>query len=776
MWSPFNDALFAVAPCSLSSLLHPPHLLQPTAFLVPSSKAHEVYGLCVCVCVCVLVGGRMCSSTLAGVPSATLRSSLEGSRLLDLWRVCEGHIHALVAVFCGLLDKYSPLSFEVTIITIVFGCIAIRRIARWYSVNALPKQAYVYWKLHDLLKLPHLGEYEPANHLCTALLLYIKLKLWQDTPLTAAELRNKTFMINLLSLYCKPTDGEIYGDFLTPAYVYRKKLMVPVKLPMYPFWTSTRQDGVEVCAWISMPCSTKRSSEARRSVFLRVRKEDSPDGGAVADAALRRFVEDALSFYFTNGYADRDHYDLRMYCPTVRELYVMVKSVALPLGPTLDTLFFPQREHVKSLLERFTEKRGRYTIDGFPHKLGFLLYGPRGTGKRSFVRALAYHTHRHIVRIPLSSFTRRDQLFKMFYFESVLSSSTEEWLLLDNSKVIFLIEGVNGNDDLVRNRTDEHVVHVRRSRGLTTRSSQQANTDRGDAEELGAAKSASQAFSVAARAQEAGKVVTRTIKRPPLRTRALNTIGSRTSPWCNEDSEDSLTLSSLLNILDGVVDDSDRIVVMIADHPECLDPALLRPGRLTTHLRFDYIELDDLIRLCGLFFGSEYCESPDTLRATVEMTKQKQTISFMYERMETSVSTPAQKVHDAFQKMNESCSAQVHPCVACTSKDTEDDRCRSEWVHQGLPASAADADVKKNVIRQLSLEQASQVRSYIAALEEEAFSKASQAGQRITYNFWIAPSHVHHLCMRAVDLNDFLDALSAYIRNESCRETSIKGR
>ncbi|AYU83970.1 a44l protein-like protein [Leishmania donovani] len=716
----------------------------------------------------------MLSPPLAGVPSAALRSSLEGSRLLALWRVFEGHVDALAAALYGL-SRYSPFPFEVTVVVIVFGCIAIRQVVRWYSPDVPTKHAYVYWKLHDPIESAYYTPYLPSNHMCTALLLYMARKLWQEKPLTAAELRNKSFMINLLSLYSKPSEAELYGDVEGPMFLFREKLMVPVKLPMYPFWTSTHQDGVEVCAWISMPRTKNTDSAARRSVFLRVRKDGSPGGGAAADAVLRRFVEDALKFYFVNGYVDTEHCDLRMYCPTVTARHVMVKSVPLPLGPTLDTVFFPQREHVKSLLARFAEKTGRYAIEGFPHKLGFLLYGPRGTGKRSLVRALAYHTHRHIVRIPLSSFTRGDHLFKMFYFESVLTSSTEEWALLSSKKVIFLIEDVNTNDDLVRARASEHVVRVRRPHGLTTLSSQQATTESGGSKALVAAKPASQDCISQASVQETVKVVTRTAERAPPPTSVPDAVGSRKSLLCQETGGDRLSLSSLLNILDGAVEDSDRIVVMIADHPERLDPALLRPGRLTTHLRFDYIELDDLIRLCGLFFGSECGEVPGTLTATGEATPQKPTTGYSYGRMEASAATLPQKVHDGLLEVNERCRAELQPAVARASKDTEDDACRLQWLRQGLSASAADANAKKKVIHQLSRKQAAQVRSCIAALEEEASSQAPEARQRASYNFLITPSHVHHLCMRAAGLNDFLDALSAYIRNGSSSGAGIKG-
>src|SRR5271168_1416440 len=44
--------------------------------------------------------------------------------------------------------------------------------------------------------------------------------------------------------------------------------------------------------------------------------------------------------------------------------------------------------------------------------------------------------------------------------------------------------------------------------------------------------------------------------------------------------QSSITLSGFLNALDGVVASEERIIFMTTNHPEKLDPALIRPGRV----------------------------------------------------------------------------------------------------------------------------------------------------------------------------------------------------
>ena len=70
-----------------------------------------------------------------------------------------------------------------------------------------------------------------------------------------------------------------------------------------------------------------------------------------------------------------------------------------------------------------------------------------------------------------------------------------------------------------------------------------------------------------------------------------------------EDKTDELNLSGMLNVLDGVVDCPDRIVVMTSNHPEKLDPALIRPGRVNLKLYLGYIELPEATLMVDHYFG-----------------------------------------------------------------------------------------------------------------------------------------------------------------------------
>ncbi|KAJ3115281.1 hypothetical protein HDU96_000903 [Phlyctochytrium bullatum] len=57
------------------------------------------------------------------------------------------------------------------------------------------------------------------------------------------------------------------------------------------------------------------------------------------------------------------------------------------------------------------------------------------------------------------------------------------------------------------------------------------------------------------------------------------------------------TLSALLNCLDGHMMNEDVIIIMTTNHPEVLDPALIRPGRIDLHLELGYCTRYQLDRM-----------------------------------------------------------------------------------------------------------------------------------------------------------------------------------
>jgi chaperone BCS1 len=72
-----------------------------------------------------------------------------------------------------------------------------------------------------------------------------------------------------------------------------------------------------------------------------------------------------------------------------------------------------------------------------------------------------------------------------------------------------------------------------------------------------------------------------------------------------EKEEATLTLSGLLNALDGTFSRDGRVLVLTTNHPENIDPALIRPGRADIREHIGAIEAPEVLKLCKIYLGDE---------------------------------------------------------------------------------------------------------------------------------------------------------------------------
>merc|ERR1712224_168791 len=94
--------------------------------------------------------------------------------------------------------------------------------------------------------------------------------------------------------------------------------------------------------------------------------------------------------------------------------------------------------------------------------------------------------------------------------------------------------------------------------------------------------------------------------------KACGTGGGSSSMWgASKMRKDALNLTGILNVLDGVVDTPGRILIMTTNHPETLDPALIRPGRIDKTILLGYMDANDVVSMLEHY----YPEEPSPLKA-----------------------------------------------------------------------------------------------------------------------------------------------------------------
>jgi hypothetical protein len=93
---------------------------------------------------------------------------------------------------------------------------------------------------------------------------------------------------------------------------------------------------------------------------------------------------------------------------------------------------------------------------------------------------------------------------------------------------------------------------------------------------------------------------------------------------------EKLTLSGLLNGIDGILELHDSIIIMTTNHIDALDNALIRPGRINLCMEFGYMKKDTMIEMIkdnynGKSLGDEYLKdglyTPARLENMILMSK-----------------------------------------------------------------------------------------------------------------------------------------------------------
>eukprot|EP01065_Artemidia_motanka_P047743 TRINITY_DN7548_c0_g2_i1.p1 TRINITY_DN7548_c0_g2~~TRINITY_DN7548_c0_g2_i1.p1 ORF type:complete len:620 (+),score=178.29 TRINITY_DN7548_c0_g2_i1:146-2005(+) len=287
------------------------------------------------------------------------------------------------------------------------------------------------------------------------------------------------------------------------------------------------------------------------------------------------------------------------------------KRYALSGAKTFETLFIPEKAEILRLVDNFMHQRDKFAIPGFPHKLGLLLHGPPGTGKTSFIKCLANYTGRHIVNVPLSRINTNQELMDIMFDQKYRIPDEDMPVRLGFAQVIYVMEDIDCASDIVHTRQKKGGMEKQKKLRLPASEEKaeaqlltRAMTEDDDAAD-GMSREASIDPSVcpidlppSPRADDASEKGDDKKKK--------NKFGpyDKKSIW---EEKDKLNLAGLLNVLDGVVDTPNRIVVMTTNHPEKLDPALVRPGRINKRLFLGYLRCEQAAEMIRHYFD----EAPD---------------------------------------------------------------------------------------------------------------------------------------------------------------------
>jgi hypothetical protein len=135
---------------------------------------------------------------------------------------------------------------------------------------------------------------------------------------------------------------------------------------------------------------------------------------------------------------------------------------------------------------------------------------------------------------------------------------------------------------------------------------------------------------------------------------------------------DELTLMEILTILDGTMEIPGRMIIMTTNHPEVLDKALIRPGRIDVNIQFGYARANLIVEMFEGYFDqpfpvSEIDKLPDNKLSPAEISQ------VLFRHFDNViVDQIIADMNETCQKLDRYCNAKVEAeAISCVCADIE---------------------------------------------------------------------------------------------------------
>lgn len=278
----------------------------------------------------------------------------------------------------------------------------------------------------------------------------------------------------------------------------------------------------------------------------------------------------------------------------------------------LSNVFGKHIDIIRERIDLFINQPEWYIKRGIPHTLGILLHGPPGTGKTSLIKAIAKDTDRHIINISLRECSTQTQLRNLFFNENltILDNKTNVNIIIPLEQRLYVIEDIDCLTNIVIDR-----------KILEKEKEKEKEEKKDDTVKASFISQPSQLYQPS-QSFESQQISSFNMSNMPSISSKENSLdklfqqsltGNDNQKKSNKpknkknkiQNSEQITLSFLLNLLDGVLETPGRILIMTSNYPEKLDKALIRPGRVDLSFNFGNADTYMIKEMFKHFYDNE---------------------------------------------------------------------------------------------------------------------------------------------------------------------------
>jgi hypothetical protein len=269
-----------------------------------------------------------------------------------------------------------------------------------------------------------------------------------------------------------------------------------------------------------------------------------------------------------------------------------------------------RNQEISELLNHFIQTEEWHLERGIPYKKSFLFYGPPGTGKSSMIKAMSFELQRHIHYLSLSTIKNDQEL-------SNLMSS------INFKDTILVIEDIDAQGSFVHKRPkkqdkqeiEENITNI----NSNINSNLNSNINKVDFinSNINSNKVDFINSNNDINLDQSGLIGL---------SKLIYAVNKQDNNNTDKDKEtetkSQITLSGILNQIDGVHNNHGMILIMTTNYPELLDEALIRDGRVDERVFFDYCNYEQIHLMFKNFYNGNSI-SLETIKSKINLNEYK---------------------------------------------------------------------------------------------------------------------------------------------------------